>query len=234
MKLNIMSDLHLEFGNMNVPEGDGTLILAGDIHVGTKATDFIAKALDTYDNVLYVLGNHEFYHNDYNKVIDWWLKAASLKSNFHVLHNSSVVIEGVPFIGTTLWTPADGYGLNDFNYITYNGKTLTPKNTQQFYLEAVKFLEEEVPKHKDCVVITHHAPVEACVVEHYKGDPFNKFFHCNLEEFIKANDIALWVHGHMHDSIYIEQDGTTIVCNPRGYNDGWGNKKFETPFIFDL
>jgi len=239
MKLNIMSDLHLEFGNMRVPAGDGILILAGDIHTGTKATEFINEALNVYDKVLYVFGNHEFYHNDYNKVIDWWLKAASCRDNLHVLHNDSVIINNngaVRFIGSTLWTPATGYGLNDYNYITYKGKTLTPENTQQFYLEAVKYLTHALsePWEGDTVVITHHAPVKACVTEEYKDDPYNKFFHCNLDQLIKDNDIALWVHGHMHDSIYIEQDGTIIVCNPRGYGDGWGNNKFQKPFVFDV
>ena len=42
IKLHILSDLHLEFGDFSVPETDrDILILAGDIHNGKQALEFL-------------------------------------------------------------------------------------------------------------------------------------------------------------------------------------------------
>ena len=60
MKLQILSDIHLEFGPFKIPKTDAdVIILAGDIHIGTAAVDWIKS--QTKKPVLYVAGNHEYY-----------------------------------------------------------------------------------------------------------------------------------------------------------------------------
>ena len=86
----------------------------------------------------------------------------------------------------------------------------------------------------ETVVITHHAPVPECVVPKYAGQPLNECFHAHLNSMIEKNDIAYWFHGHMHDSIFIEQDGTCIVCNPRGYKAYGANHGFKNPLTLEL
>ena len=72
MRVQILSDLHLEFGPFTVEKIDrDLLILAGDIHVGEKAIDFIEKQLEI-SPVIYILGNHEFYNNEYHQVLEYW------------------------------------------------------------------------------------------------------------------------------------------------------------------
>ena len=59
MKLQIMSDLPLAFGELAIPSTDADLIvLAGDIGRPRKS---IRRAYGLGKPVLYVPGNHEFY-----------------------------------------------------------------------------------------------------------------------------------------------------------------------------
>jgi len=236
MRIDLVSDLHLEFGDIVVPDGGDVLVLAGDIHVGDKASDWIDIALKRYDQVYYVLGNHEFYQREYHQVIDWWLEAAKYRENFEVLHNMVHAHGDVRFIGTTLWTYGDMPVLNDFYYIKYFNRLLTTNDTRMFHYDAIKFLEDALaqPWGGKTIVVTHHAPVANCVVPKYNGDPINCMFHANLEDIIRENDIAYWFHGHMHDSIYLEQHGTKIVCNPRGYKGYGSNTGFRNPFTVEI
>lgn len=236
MKLHIMSDLHLEFGDCPLPPGGEVLILAGDIHVGTKASNWIEQCLRLYDQVYYVLGNHEFYNHEYHKVVSWWLEAAKYRDNFEVLHNQVHAYDGVRFIGTTLWTPSLRRGLNDYNYIGFNNRILNPQDTAAMYLEAARFLEDTLtmPWQGKTVVITHHAPIPECVVPKYAGDSLNASFHANLNSMIEDNDIAVWVHGHMHDSIGFTYHNTDIICNPRGYVGYGANFGFRNPYEHEV
>ena len=60
MKIQILSDLHLEEEGFNIPETDAdVIVLAGDIHEGTRAIPWIQEQTDKL--VIYVAGNHEFY-----------------------------------------------------------------------------------------------------------------------------------------------------------------------------
>jgi len=234
--INLISDLHLEFGNLSVPEGNGVLILAGDIHVGNKASDWIDKCLKNFDLVIYVMGNHEFYFNNMNAIIHWWKEAAKYRDNFVVLDNDSIIHEGVRYLGTTLWTSALLYGLEDYHVIQYHNGTITPYDTQILHHQAVQWLEQQLktPFDGETVVITHHAPIPECVQPWYIGDHINPCFHANLNSLIEDNDIAFWLHGHMHDSIFMEYHDTIIVCNPRGYVGYEVNKNFENPLVLKL
>jgi Icc-related predicted phosphoesterase len=217
------------------PMGD-VLILAGDIHVGTRAESWIAQACKYYNAVIYVLGNHEFYHGEYHTVINAWKEIERKHPNLFVLHNETVVLDDIRFVGTTLWTNGDKPFLNDYNLIYYKNSMLQIIDTQRFHNEAVDFLldEFEKPFNGETVVVTHHAPVPECVVPKYNGDKINCMFHANLGQIIADNDILAWVHGHMHDSIDFDYSGTRILCNPRGYVGYGANHGFEPNLIVEV
>lgn len=60
MKIQVLNDLHQEFGFMDLSfEGADLVILAGDINLGTKGIEWI-KSTITDVPVIYVLGNHEY------------------------------------------------------------------------------------------------------------------------------------------------------------------------------
>jgi Icc-related predicted phosphoesterase len=107
VKLLILSDLHLEFGVFNVPKIDyDVVILAGDIFVpGSKAMRWARRA-DTFGDtvsIVFVPGNHEFYSGVLQTTQkEMALSAAACK--VHLLAPGEAVIEGVRFLGCTLWT----------------------------------------------------------------------------------------------------------------------------------
>src|ERR1035437_6154821 len=101
MKLNILSDLHHSRGALEVPRNDAdVVILAGDI---ARPKDAVSWALGFNKPVLYVPGNHEFYGTSIAGAADE-LKKLCVGTHIHVLDNDQVVIDGVRFLGTTLWT----------------------------------------------------------------------------------------------------------------------------------
>lgn len=232
MKFDLVSDLHLEFADCQVPNtGNPVLILAGDIHVGDRATDWINIALKNYDLVIYVLGNHEFYRQDYDRTRKFWVESAKHHDGLSVLDNGVVEYGGVRFIGSTMWTPGLVGGLNDYNLIMYRGSILRVEDTYQMHQDAVRFLKTELstPFDGETVVVTHHAPIPECVTPKWVGHPGNEMFHANLNKMIAQYKPKYWLHGHMHDSIEFTYLDTRIVCNPRGYVGYGANGGFELP-----
>lgn len=105
MKVLILSDLHLEFAAFEpAPDLEFDLvILAGDIHSPAKRA--VQWAADTFRGkpVVYVLGNHEYYDGRLGTTLAEALHAAD-GSNVHLLDGAELVIDGVRFLGATLWT----------------------------------------------------------------------------------------------------------------------------------
>jgi len=113
MKLYVVSDLHLEFAGFT-PDHDAAdaadvIVLAGDIYLGVQG---IAWAQRTFAGkpVIYVAGNHEFYGGYWDALLPE-LKEQAAQSNVHFLENGAVTIEGFCFLGTTLWTDFEFFGI---------------------------------------------------------------------------------------------------------------------------
>jgi hypothetical protein len=108
MKLHVLSDLHLEFDARHPPwappaTGADVVILAGDIHNGTGGIDWAEQAF-AGTPVIYVPGNHEFYGMRHGPALTR-LKARAVQSpNVRVLDEDELLIDGVRFLGATLWT----------------------------------------------------------------------------------------------------------------------------------
>jgi predicted phosphodiesterase len=101
MKLHILSDLHLGYCGFELPRNDAdVVILAGDV---ARPRDAIAWARHFDKPVLYVPGNHEFYGGSLEDVAAE-LERQSAGSCIRVLDNAEIVLGGVRFLGTTLWT----------------------------------------------------------------------------------------------------------------------------------
>lgn len=125
MKLYVTSDLHLEFGDLDLENRDDVdvLILSGDILVAAdigrpdpdslqegsrslRIRDFFRRCSDRFPHVVMVMGNHEHYHGDFSKsqvLIQDMLDRDNL-TNVRLLEKSTCEIGGYLFIGGTLWT----------------------------------------------------------------------------------------------------------------------------------
>lgn len=232
MKLHVLSDLHVEFGDFEPPVTEADLvILAGDIGVGLGGLKWIESRLQDKP-VIYVPGNHEFYGYDISLIEQ--LKAQA-PPNVHVLDNDAVEIGGVRILGCALWTDfaIQGEGqkpaaidyardrMNDFREIQYQGRIFSPEDSIQLHLQSLEWLAEELAKPFDgrTVVVTHHMPSPKSIPSRFLGSPLTPAFVSDLDDFIKMNPLDLWIHGHTHDPFDYELHGTRVLCNPRGYFD---------------
>ena len=140
MKVALASDVHLEFGQLEIEntEGADVLILSGDICVAKDLNEranpdilgltdksnryhaFFQKCSEEFKHVIYIAGNHEHYHGDYAKSIPRIRANLAYLKNLHVLDKEYVAIDDVTFIGGTLWTdmnkedPSTLYGIKSY------------------------------------------------------------------------------------------------------------------------
>ena len=107
MRIRILSDLHLEFASFEVPRAEAdVVVLAGDIaSPGTQAIHWARRpsVFGTDVPILMVAGNHEYYRRSIDTE-QASMQAAAAGTNVRILQQGEVVLGGVRFLGTTLWT----------------------------------------------------------------------------------------------------------------------------------
>ena len=115
MKIELGSDLHLEFGALELfnTENADVLLLSGDIcvakhlngvhHHDSRYRKFFRECCERFPRVIYILGNHEHYAYDIQHTTAH-LKRELAYDNLHILDDETVDIGEYTFIGTTLWT----------------------------------------------------------------------------------------------------------------------------------
>jgi len=84
------------------------------------------------------------------------------------------------------------------------------------------------------VVVTHHAPSSRSVHPVYAQDLLTPAFASNLEDLMDGDRVALWLHGHMHESYDYDVFGTRVICNPRGYSPEALNPDFRPDFVVEV
>lgn len=241
MKLRLYSDLHTEFEAFDMPEvpdeKDTVLLLAGDIGVARRNNTLhvLPEWCERHKAVVYVPGNHEYYGGALPAAWQDITEGYGWTPNLHLLNPGEVMIDGVMFIGATLWTDMDsrtmqiaGVCMNDYRVIRKReirsdedkGK-LRPIDTVGLHYEHKNFIFDRLglATHMGCtsVVVTHHAPSPQSVATKYVGDELNGAYYTDLEEEIIKHDPTLWVHGHVHSGFDYHVGRTRVIANPRGY-----------------
>jgi len=238
MRIAIASDLHLEFGPITFHNsGAEVLILAGDILVADQfnpdASKFINDVCSKFAHVIYVMGNHEHYRGNFTKTLYTIRHDYSHLANLHVLDKEAIEINGVNFVGATLWT--DLFNLlpsailacarmRDFSIIRIpdgkGGETRFDVSTMLDDHAAAKTAIERLTRATAVpnVVVTHHGVSELSCDLKFTGDSINGAFYSILDDWVKSlPNVRLLVSGHTHH-VYRYYIGDTLVCcNPRGY-----------------
>lgn len=248
MNIQLVSDLHLNFGDLQLPGGD-LLIMAGDIFeakdwrkqaaIAARYDRFCNEELSKYQRVLYVFGNHEHYGGDYGKTAI--TISDNLPSHVTFLENSYVELDGIRFWGATMWTNMDRHnplaiqaakeGLSDFREIKYKHKVtqpnghsywtsqFTPEFTTQLHRQSLQSLQKSLLDQVPHFVITHHAPTHMSIDPVYNNSTLNACYYSDLSNLILDHPhITHWVHGHTHNPSDYMVGSTRVTCNPRGYH----------------
>ena len=247
MKLHILNDLHIEFEDFEPPTTDAdVVILAGDIGVGMGGLRW-AETRFPDRPVIYVPGNHEFYRHDI-ALIDELKRQAP--DHIRILNDEGVIIDGVRFLGSVLWTDFALFGdadkffamqqarqqMTDFSIIQNDGRRFTPEDAIRLHTASRNWLAAMLAEPFDgkTVVVTHHAPSSRSVHPRYARDLLTPAFASNLETLMAGGRVTLWIHGHMHDSFDYEIYGARVVCNPRGYAPSALNPGFRSNRVVEI
>ena len=241
MKLGVVSDLHWETEPvvaLGAPEWD-VLVVAGDVLAGHDPRDPIEMLAAWAQGrpLVYVPGNHEFETREFlEAVVRLKSSAACYAPNIHVLYNDVYVLDGVRFLGSTLWTDFALKGqqyvveasktveqnMPDFKIKRSNGLRLKPQEVMNEHQRARDFLNAQLKQiyHGPTVVVSHFAPHPNSVHPKYAKNPLNPWFACALPEQMIAQ-ATVWVHGHTHTSfdypIDYKDKTCRVVCNPSGF-----------------
>lgn len=256
--------LEFEDLNLQNTEGAEVLILSGDIMIAEdlhqhpemnygmyssvnladlgrrQATalrfrDFLKRCSFQFPHVIYIAGNHEFYHGKWKASLQDLRNECAKFNNVYFLEMDAKEINGVFFVGATLWTdcnkgdPLTLHALtdmmNDFRIIRNDehGYTkLRPAHAMYRHQQTVSYLRNVLSDMKDkkVVVVGHHAPTKQSTHPKYQGEYLmNGGYSSDLSEFILDHpQVVLWTHGHTHDPFDYMVGGTRVVCNPRGYS----------------
>jgi hypothetical protein len=204
--------------------------------------DFLTECSTKWKSVILVAGNHEYYQSvrgkktveEIQRLLDEGCKALG---NVHFLNKNSLEIDGVRFLGTTLWSQIPvksmrtvSSSMNDYRKIfTQRGdlhyskrhpggwNTLTVDLTVLWHDDQVAWLEEEIPKSTlPTVIVTHHAPHPNHLTD--KDEPTNPAYATDLTRLMKS-PVVCWISGHTHKAISFIPEGTNVLCasNPKGY-----------------
>ena len=222
MKIAVASDIHLEFGDIDITNDSqaDVLILSGDICVAADLDmrdrrqtelgfarrrsemfhEFFERCAANFPHVIYIMGNHEYYHSDFATALDDVRKRLAHLSNLYILEREIKVIDDVTFIGGTLWTDMNNSDpltlyhmrtmMNDFRVIQNSAVPVHFRTSEgDFKTRVAKFSPEDaVTEHvkmkeyiqvvtamlgensNKYVVVGHHAPSRRSTHEMYAHD----------------------------------------------------------------
>lgn len=261
MKILILSDIHLEFGYFFIPEVENEketiVVLAGDIGLIKKDytyRDFINNTCDRFKNVIWTIGNHEYYGANFPTALAKLWNATLDHENLYVVDKETVIIDDVAFVCATMWTNFDNcnvmtmeqaqYWMNDYKMIRTGPvdepwkRKLKPMDTLKDHHKAVEYIFPEITKQKEngkkVVVVTHHLPSFQSIPEKFRGDDLNGAYASELFEDIMETQPNVWCHGHSHSSMDYYIGETRIINNPRGYVGQELNKDFNDTLTIEI
>ena len=269
MKISLVSDVHLEFSDLDIVNTDNAevLILSGDICVAADLDmrdrgqteqgfarwrsemfhEFFERCAANFPHVIYIMGNHEYYHSDFATALTDVRRKLAHLSNLYIMERDVKVIGDVTFIGGTLWTDMNNSDpltlyhmrtmMNDFRVITNSttpvhfktsegefrtrvGK-FSPEDAVSEHVKMKQYIQSVVQGNHDTkyVVVGHHSPSRLSTHEMYKNDTvMNGGYSSDMDDFIQDHpQIRLWTHGHTHHEFDYMIGKTRVMCNPRGY-----------------
>lgn len=254
MKIQLLSDLHLEVHPhlvLRAAKDADVLVLAGDIGSYQKGSqladaDFGLTRFSPLHGwpvpVLFLPGNHEYDTFDFDAA-HLRLRETCASLGIVWLEREVVVMHGVRFVGTTLWSDFDALGPGSDDSAATLAQQLQAREkafrAANFYLRktggtrhGVPMLARQVreqaavcqtwlrqalsiPHVGPTVAVTHFAPSLRSADPRYGLAPGTAGFCNALDELLPYANI--WLHGHLHAPSDYVHCGCRVVANPLGY-----------------
>ena len=254
MKIQLLSDLHLEaHPQLRIAPAPGAdlLVLAGDIGSYQKGgklldADFGLERFSPLHGwpvpVLFLPGNHEYDALDFDHT-HARLREVCARLGMLWLERETLVLGGVRFVGTTLWSDFDALSQNpaapetDFTKIMKqrdkayraanfylrkaggmrHGQIMLAEQIREQALHCQAWLEQALntPFDGPTVVVTHFAPSLKSMDPRYGLAPGTAGF-CNSLDHLAAK-AQFWLHGHLHAPSDYLLHGCHVLSNPLGY-----------------
>jgi len=135
---------------------------------------------------------------------------------FHPLLNDTITINGIAFVGTTLWSwiPESEdtkveQCLNDFKRTD-----LTLERYRYLHREAVEFLFHITKSAENpMIIVTHHLPTYKMIAAKFQSHPLNCCFASHCDFLLTNPKVLKWICGHSHAPHTYKQ----CSSNPIGY-----------------
>jgi len=230
MRLHVLSDLHLEVASFVPQHADAdAVVVAGDVESGVASLEWLRRAFPR-SRIVFVPGNHEYYAGEFHACREA-MQRAGAALGIDVLDDATLELDGVRFIGATLWTDLLLYGtegrdallargldlLVEYHTIRVGAERFTPDHSVALHRASRAFLERELarPFAGRTVVVTHHGPHPLSIHPRFAGSVVNPSFISDLSPLMGS--AALWIHGHTHGGSDYIVAGTRVIANPRGY-----------------
>lgn len=228
MNIQLISDIHLEFGNRALVSTDTDfVILAGDVHTKGRAFDW-ARQQFPHQQVIYIAGNHEFYGEHLERTLD----KMRAQSDEHVrfMDQDELVIDGVRVLAGTGWTDFmttgnrvlalwEAQAMSDYKKVRTGTdfRKLKPTDVAARSVAFRSWLKAKLdePFEGKTIVITHHAPLLLPSASGNSASHLDASFSNNWVELVEQAD--LWLYGHTHQAADFTISRCRLVSNPLGY-----------------
>jgi hypothetical protein len=269
MKFQLMSDLHLEVHPHYCPRpapDAQLLVLAGDIgsyQAGSQLAggDFglerFSPKLGWPVPVLFVPGNHEYDQLDFDQAHER-LRATCERLGITWLEREVLVVDGVRFVGTTLWADFDalitdkdrdrpdvvtkkrGKAFRAANYYLQKtsalrgGEAMLAPQWREQALVCEHWLRRALTQPFDgtTVVVTHFAPSLRSADPRYGLTPGTAGFCNSLDELLPL--AQWWLHGHLHCQQDYLAGGCRVVANTLGYAARGEQEGFREQLVIEV
>ena len=222
-------------------EGERILVVAGDLanvfsRHSTEVSELYKTALwklkSVWAHVVFVPGNHEYYHRKKTCPgvvdIDARQEKVCSKIGVHFLQKRVIEIEGIRFAGCTLWSNASNKALMQTNDV---GKAVdSPEEFRALHADHAAWLKSVLDMGIVDVVVTHYLPSFRCIAPRYRAKDYealNLAFATGLDDLIQP-PVQLFLHGHTHEEIHETINGVPVHCVPSGYDMERGSQPLKS------
>jgi predicted phosphodiesterase len=255
MLIHLQSDTHLEVDLHSTPDYGGAvadvIVCPGDIGLIIRPNQlkvYFDRMHQYGEHVIWVLGNHEFYHAEYHKALDNAWKIAE-SAGVHLMDveygTQDLEIDGVKFWGSSLWTDLNagdaytmeqvGSALRDF-YVTDFKTDFEDRLLATEDVLAINAKTRDTINWDADVCISHHSPALVPNSKFALSTITYGFCNTGLDQQIADSNVKAWLYGHTHQSTEFDLNGTRVIANCVGYQTNSYNEDagFDPNLIIEI